>query len=48
MCGLAGFILQGSYGVSDLNSLNHKKISKIVHRGPDDLGVWSDNALGMA
>ena len=47
MCGLAGFILQGSYGESDLDSLNHKMISKIVHRGPDDLGIWSDHALGI-
>ena len=47
MCGLAGFILQGPKLATDLALLNHKMISQITHRGPDDLGVWSDDALGI-
>jgi len=47
MCGLAGYILHSSQLTDDLTTLNYNMISQITHRGPDDLGVWSDDVLGV-
>ena len=46
MCGISGYIKIGNKPLP----VNHKKImeqmlSKIVHRGPDDVGVYKDDAV---
>jgi asparagine synthase (glutamine-hydrolysing) len=38
MCGIAGFVGEG--GIEDLRRMN----AALVHRGPDDEGVWVDEA----
>lgn len=46
MCGLTGFL-----GTSDSHGLAEKArqmADAIVHRGPDDAGVWADDAAGLA
>lgn len=46
MCGLVGF-----YGVAGNTSLRDaaaRMADTIIHRGPDDAGVWVDNEAGLA
>jgi asparagine synthase (glutamine-hydrolysing) len=48
MCGLAGFLSINSHGDAEsklfiLNSM----VDSIMSRGPDDSGVWYDNAAGI-
>lgn len=43
MCGLVGFLGEA---LSPLDLLNNMT-NAIVHRGPDDQGVWFDNAVGI-
>ena len=45
MCGLAGFL--GRPG-PDLGSIAGAMADQLVSRGPDDRGVWADNAAGIA
>jgi asparagine synthase (glutamine-hydrolysing) len=47
MCGLAGFILNGNSPSDNLDFINNKMIETIVHRGPDDLGTWSNSDQGI-
>lgn len=46
MCGLAGFFNPRSDG--DLSAQVLRMADAIVHRGPDDGGVWVDEQVGMA
>ncbi|MDG2286133.1 MAG: asparagine synthetase B, partial [Alphaproteobacteria bacterium] len=49
MCGLAG--LWGDSSVSNADDLRHSAAAMAAaldHRGPDDAGVWSDPASGLA
>ena len=42
MCGLTGFL----GGVGDLDTdvaLLHRAADTLIHRGPDDAGVWCDS-----
>ena len=41
MCGICGFIGKGT--IDDLKAMNNS----IIHRGPDDEGLWSNESLGI-
>jgi asparagine synthase (glutamine-hydrolysing) len=45
MCGLAGFV--GPPG-ADLGEIAGAMADELLHRGPDDRGVWADDAAGIA
>ena len=48
MCGLAGLLdFSGELGDAELNGLCVRMASTIVHRGPDDGGVWTDARGGV-
>ena len=49
MCGLAGF-LGGTTGADGDEVLLRRMAGTLIHRGPDDGGVWcdSDSAIGLA
>lgn len=50
MCGIAGIAASGSYSSEELQSIANAMVSTMVHRGPDDHGVWlaPRNALALA
>lgn len=49
MCGLAGFLApKAGWGEDRLNAIARAMSGAIVHRGPDDSGVWSDLGKGYA
>lgn len=47
MCGLAG-IYNLSPGSKPDNNLLQKMINTIIHRGPDDIGFYTDENIGLA
>jgi len=48
MCGIGGFFApEGQAGIS-LESIARDMAQKMVHRGPDDGGVWTDPSSGLA
>jgi len=48
MCGIAGLIaVDPSADPKELLALGHKMADAIVHRGPDDSGVWIDGAINV-
>ena len=47
MCGLAGFV-RGTGDGPALAAAAAEMAASLVHRGPDDAGVWSDPAAGVA
>jgi asparagine synthase (glutamine-hydrolysing) len=49
MCGLAGFLKSTpSWGEAQLGNTARAMSDAIVHRGPDDSGVWADERHGYA
>lgn len=48
MCGLAGFAWAKSPGHDEMRGIASRMADAIVHRGPDDSGVWVDAAAGIA
>ena len=49
MCGLAGFLTVGSLRCNDaLHATGRAMANAILHRGPDDEGVWIDEEAGIA
>src|SRR4051794_9946210 len=46
MCGLAGFLAPGP--VNEASHLAAVMAERLVHRGPDDAGVWADPGSGVA
>ncbi len=46
MCGIAGFI--GSASEQELREQVCRMADQLVHRGPDDSGLWVDAAAGIA
>lgn len=48
MCGLAGFMRYPSGGHYDLQTCVTSMINRMIHRGPDDVGVWLDQECGVA
>lgn len=45
MCGFAGFVGEPGPG---LNTIAGAMADELLHRGPDDRGVWADDADGIA
>jgi asparagine synthase (glutamine-hydrolysing) len=45
MCGIVGVI--GNFGREECLEIVHKMNEAIVHRGPDDYGVWSEDGFGF-
>ena len=48
MCGLAGFFWTRSRGADEMRGIASRMADAIVHRGPDDSGVWVDSTAGIA
>jgi asparagine synthase (glutamine-hydrolysing) len=49
MCGIAGFVnLFPGAGAEELRATVAAMATTLVHRGPDDAGVWVDPAAGVA
>ncbi len=48
MCGLTGFWQPGNFSADAAQVLAEKMAERIAHRGPDDMGVWVDEAAGIA
>ena len=47
MCGFAGFTDLSTFSGNE-SQLMERMLDAIVHRGPDDSGVWLDSAAGVA
>jgi asparagine synthase (glutamine-hydrolysing) len=48
MCGLAGFWRTPDWTRQELSDVTERMTAEIVHRGPDDSGVWVDPRFGIA
>lgn len=48
MCGLAGFWQSSHFSADTAQAVAEKMADRIAHRGPDDAGVWVDEAAGIA
>ncbi|NGM87654.1 asparagine synthase (glutamine-hydrolyzing) [Parapusillimonas sp. SGNA-6] len=46
MCGITGFF-SPSRGAIDRRAVAARMADTLAHRGPDDAGVWADEALGL-
>ena len=47
MCGIAGFITAPASAI-ELKTITKKMVDMIVHRGPDDSGIWVDENCQIA
>jgi asparagine synthase (glutamine-hydrolysing) len=47
MCGIAGFITAPASAIV-LKTITKKMVDMIVHRGPDDSGIWVDENCQIA
>ena len=48
MCGIAGFFDPRGFNSAEAENLARRMASRVVHRGPDDSGVWLDGEQGIA
>lgn len=48
MCGIAGFLKPGPSDAREMGLHVQRMADQLVHRGPDDSGVWVDGAGGIA
>ena len=48
MCGITGFLQQGTTTAEILRGQVMRMAETLVHRGPDDAGAWVDEAAGLA
>ncbi len=48
MCGLTGFWARSAHDVGDMEAIAAAMADRIIHRGPDDSGVWTDAQSGVA
>ena len=48
MCGFAGLLTTVGLGSDELAAHATRMIGPLVHRGPDDSGVWTDAPAGIA
>ena len=48
MCGITGFIVNNSSKNLKVETTVSDMISKIIHRGPDDFGIWIDKDSRVA
>jgi asparagine synthase (glutamine-hydrolysing) len=47
MCGLAGFLEPAGFAQAEGEERARAMAQRLVHRGPDDEGVWSDGEAGV-
>ncbi|MDZ8184586.1 MAG: asparagine synthase (glutamine-hydrolyzing) [Nostoc sp. ChiSLP02] len=48
MCGITGFWdISKRFGVDDLHQTTEKMSKTLLHRGPDDGGIWTDVEVGI-
>ncbi|MBE9580404.1 MAG: asparagine synthetase B, partial [Proteobacteria bacterium] len=47
MCGIVGCITAHGLPLSELEDIARRMTATIVHRGPDDEGVWVDEKAGV-
>jgi asparagine synthase (glutamine-hydrolysing) len=47
MCGLAGFFWKKNQRADEMRAIASRMADAIVHRGPDDSGVWVDSTAGI-
>ncbi len=48
MCGIAGFFEPSGFGYAEAEAIAIKMRDRLIHRGPDDAGVWLDGSVGIA
>lgn len=48
MCGIAGVIAAGAHPTPDLAALSTDMVSRLLHRGPDSGGTWSEGRVAMS
>lgn len=48
MCGLSGFWQPRDFSADAAQVVAEKMAERIAHRGPNDMGVWMDEAAGVA
>ena len=48
MCGIAGFFNPRGFASAEADRLSQRMAAEVVHRGPDDSGVWVDGEQGIA
>jgi asparagine synthase (glutamine-hydrolysing) len=48
MCGLTGILTNRGWNEERLGAVTARMTAAIVHRGPDDSGMWMDSASGIA
>ena len=49
MCGIAGYILKKNFVSSQgIEILSERMANSIRHRGPDDIGFWTDKNIGVS
>lgn len=48
MCGLAGVFARNNWRSEELQAIASRMTKAILHRGPDDSGIWVDAAHGVA
>ena len=48
MCGIAGFFDPRGFASAEADRLAQWMAAEVVHRGPDDSGVWVDGKAGIA
>lgn len=47
MCGVAGFLTRDRDDADAMARIGERMATRIAHRGPDDAGVWIDQAAGV-
>ena len=47
MCGLAGILHAGPVNQERLSGVLPGMLSALLHRGPDDVGIWADDQCGV-
>jgi asparagine synthase (glutamine-hydrolysing) len=47
MCGIAGFVESRAAGAAELEARARRMADHLIHRGPDDAGLWTDPAVGL-
>jgi asparagine synthase (glutamine-hydrolysing) len=48
MCGFAGILTTAGFKSDELADRARRMIAPIMHRGPDDSGIWADEHVGLA
>src|SRR5678815_3993727 len=48
MCGFTGFLADERFDRAQLQPVAQRMADAVIHRGPDDSGVWTDAESGVA